>query len=316
MKLSVIVPVYNLEAYIGPCLSSLLAQNCEFSYEILVADDHSQDASAAIIQSYCDRFPGLVKALYQPSNVGLVANLKSLLRLAQGQYIAYLDGDDLALPGKLETQVTYLDNNPGCAICYHESEVFNSEDGEISGMYSRDFYNHKYIPRKANITHLVKYGTFLQASAMMVRNYEGIENSVDPKCKIIVDYPFHIYNAHKLQGSIDFVDQVLGRYRIHTDSFGAQTARSVSRRIQVLNELLYCCEVARSFGVSTLACDYGHQHFIFAAAMYFLGLGEQDQFSILIEKSSDGQSFCNEKHRRVWLNRFRVNYLKQELSVA
>ena len=108
MKVSVLVPVYNLERFIEPCLESLLTQQVNFDYEVIAIDDGSRDGSWAIMQRLAERYPQL-RALQNPQNIGLAGTQKRLLGEAQGEYIAYVDGDDLALPGKLQTQADYLD---------------------------------------------------------------------------------------------------------------------------------------------------------------------------------------------------------------
>ena len=316
MKLSVIVPVYNLERYVSACIESLVSQQCDFEYEIIIADDCSTDGSKKVISEYQSCYPQRIKAIYQEKNIGLVENLRQLLSSANGEYIAYLDGDDLALPDKLQHQVAYMERHSNCSISYHESEVFDSDSGNFIKLYSKGFYNWSHIPNQAKADHLVEYGTFLQASAMMVRNYPGIENSVDKRCKIIVDYPFHILNAIALGGTIDFIDEILGRYRVHNDSFGAQTSRSVKRRLDVLQELLYCCDLAEARGLTPASCDIGRKHFYFAAAVYVMRMGKYEEFCSLIEQSTDGDVFFNEKHRFCWEHKHNFKRLSEELSVA
>lgn len=313
LKLSVIIPVYNLEKFIGACLEGILHQDVSFNYEVIVADDASSDGSKAIIAAFHKQYPDIVKPIYQEKNVGLVQNLRNLLDIANGQYIAYLDGDDIALPNKLSRQVSYLDANPECAICYHESEVFDSGSGNVISLYTRDNYNFQHIPTKANLSHLIKYGTFLQASSVMFRHHPNLSKVIDPQSPVIVDYPMHIANAFFINGTIDFIDDVLGRYRVHQESFGAQTARSVSRREQVLSDLCAICDRSKQFGVTESDIAMGKIHFTFAAALYFLRMNEYELFKKYIESASVSMCFFNDKHQYAYEHRADPQKLKKHL---
>lgn len=101
-KVSVIVPAYNLEAYVGDCLLSLLTQRTDFSFEVVVANDASTDSTRAVIAALQPQWGERLQLVDNPHNLGLVATMERLLAAAKGDYIAYVDGDDLALPGKLQ----------------------------------------------------------------------------------------------------------------------------------------------------------------------------------------------------------------------
>lgn len=307
MKLSVVIPVYCLEKYVLECISSVMEQQTNFAFEVLVDDDASTDNTPILIREYFENFTQepdkQLKLFLRHENAGLASNLKSLFAKCTGQYIAYLDGDDLALPGKFQAQVDYLDANPECAIVYHESEMFDSDTNRRIGFYSKDFYNASYIPAKAHISHLVKYGTFLQASSAMFRKHDHMEKVIDPRCQIVVDYPMHMFNAQFAGGSIDRIDQVLGRYRVHAHSFGAQTNRSALRREKVLNELLVSCDNASELGVSTDEIAQGKAHFLYAAALYFLKKGDLSRFVKFIEQSAQRGWFFDQKHKTAFEHR-------------
>jgi glycosyltransferase involved in cell wall biosynthesis len=297
MKVSVIVPAYRLERYIGPCLEGLLRQETNFDFEVIVCDDKSPDGTLEVIRRVALEHPRL-RVLENDPNRGLVATMSRLLDAARGDYIAYLDGDDLAFPGKLQAQADYLEANPGCGIVYHESEVFESESGRTLRSFTQDYYNARYIPRRATAEHLVRFGTFLQASSPMVRRHADLQGALTHGCRIICDYPWHIGNAMLGGGTIDFIPQVFGRYRIHADSFGAATGRDVARREEVANELERACVFAGRLGMPQAIVDAGVVHVRFSAALYFLRAREDERFARFIEASrpqGDGAPF-DERH--------------------
>lgn len=295
MKLSVIVPAFKLEQYIEPCLRSVLEQTVNFDYEVIVCDDASPDNTAAVIQRLENVFPHL-RAIYKTQNGGLANNMKTLLSSAQGEYIAYLDGDDIALPGKLQKQVDYLDSHLDCQMVYHESDMFDSDTNASIKLYSQQHYNWQHVPARSGIEHLIRYGTYLQASAVMFRRHDHLVDSVLADCKIILDYPFYILNAGFLNASIDFMPEVLGRYRIHSQSFGAQTQRSSERREQSLNDIIAACQAASQFGVAKEIIDAGIAHHQFAAALYFLFREQDALFTRYICASAANGDFFNERH--------------------
>ena len=116
MKVSVLVPVYNLARFIEPCLLSLLEQQTDFEFEVIAIDDGSSDDSWSIMQQLARQWPAL-RALQNEQNMGLARTQKRLLGEAKGAYLAYVDGDDLALPGKLQRiPAERLWVNPDCGL--------------------------------------------------------------------------------------------------------------------------------------------------------------------------------------------------------
>ncbi len=100
MKLSVIVPVYNVEPYLPACLDSLLAQTLD-DYEILLVDDGSTDASGKIADRYAQEHPGLIQCLHV-DNGGQGRARNFALPLAKGEYLGFVDSDDWILPEMYE----------------------------------------------------------------------------------------------------------------------------------------------------------------------------------------------------------------------
>ena len=99
MKLSVIVPVYNVERFLPRCLDSLLRQGMEAGeWEVICVNDGSPDNSAAILAEYEKKYPDVFKVITQ-ENQGLGGARNTGTALAQGEWIAYLDSDDYIIDG-------------------------------------------------------------------------------------------------------------------------------------------------------------------------------------------------------------------------
>ncbi len=313
IKVSVIVPVYNLQDFVESCIKGLCTQETRFKYEVIAVDDHSSDDSFTLLTNLARKYSTTLKVFRNSANIGLAKTMKRLLSLTSGEYIAYIDGDDIALPGKLQIQADYLDKNEDCTIVYHESDVFDSETNNTLWTYTKDYYNYSYIPQKATIEHVIRYGCFMQACTVMVRRHEHMIDAVDEKNQILLDHPWHTLNLLYGKGSIDFISEILGRYRIHQDSFGAKTLCSFERREQVLNDQLNVCALAAKMGVADNIVQAGIRHYIYATALYFLKAKEDLLFLKYIENSTDGNLFFDEKHKSIYIDRntpdqLRVDY--------
>jgi len=111
-KVSVIMAVKDGSKYLRQAIDSVLNQTYS-DYEFIIIDDDSKDETKNIIQNYLD--PRL-RPIQNRRHLGLTASLNQGLILAQGEYIARMDADDISLPERLETQVHYLDCHPEIAV--------------------------------------------------------------------------------------------------------------------------------------------------------------------------------------------------------
>jgi glycosyltransferase involved in cell wall biosynthesis len=130
-KVSVCVVAYNHERYIRDCLQSLVEQETNFTFEIIVGEDCSTDGTRLIIEEFAKNYPDLVRPIYHVKNVGAADNYYSVHAAAAGKYIAHLDGDDYALAGKLQMQADYLDTHPDCNIVWHRMKIEYEKTGEL-----------------------------------------------------------------------------------------------------------------------------------------------------------------------------------------
>ncbi|MBQ3450902.1 MAG: glycosyltransferase [Selenomonadaceae bacterium] len=106
MKISVIIPMYNAEKFLGVCLDSLLIQTLT-DFEVLVVDDCSTDNSVAIAENYLEKFGGRLKIISLPENTGGGGIPRNVgLDFARGKYVCFLDSDDLLVDNALETLYT------------------------------------------------------------------------------------------------------------------------------------------------------------------------------------------------------------------
>lgn len=135
--ITAIIAVHNGEAYLAEAIESVLQQTWP-SLELIIVDDGSTDSSAQIVQSYGDR----IRYHYQ-ENAGLGAARNAGIAMARGNYIAFLDADDLWPPQKLERQMEFLKRNPDAGMVFGLAEQFHSP--ELPEERKRELQDHGQI---------------------------------------------------------------------------------------------------------------------------------------------------------------------------
>jgi len=128
-KISVIIPVYGVDKYIANTVRSVLEQTYK-NFELLIIDDQSPDLSIKICQQFTDP---RIKIIHQ-ENRGLAGARNTGIRHAKGDYLAFLDGDDLWLPEKLEKHFEHLESSPKIGVSFSRSACIN-EAGDFLGTY-------------------------------------------------------------------------------------------------------------------------------------------------------------------------------------
>lgn len=111
--ISVLLPTYNCELYIKEAVDSILNQTYS-NFEFLIIDDCSTDNTISILKEYQD---SRIKLILKPKNTGYTNSLNYGISIANGKYIARMDGDDISLPTRFEKQVKFLENNPDVVLC-------------------------------------------------------------------------------------------------------------------------------------------------------------------------------------------------------
>lgn len=122
--ISVIMPAYNAEKYIQEAIDSILNQS-HFNLELLIYDDGSSDSTRKIVDGYSDE---RIKKIFADKNSGVVTARNHCIDLAQGKYIALMDGDDIASHDRFEKQLTLLEAD-GCDVCGSEHWSLNQSTG-------------------------------------------------------------------------------------------------------------------------------------------------------------------------------------------
>lgn len=211
LMLSVAVITYNQEEYIAQTLDSILSQKHNYPYEIVVGEDCSQDGTKKIIEEYVEKYPNIIKPLYNNPNKGLIKNYFNVIAHCQGKYIMECAGDDYWLPGKVKTQIRYMENNPDVGMCYGVVQYIDGR-GEKK---KREFAGVKRESFEALLR-----GNGIPAVTICMRNNLVTEyiKDVNPLEKgwLMEDYPMWLYFAH--ESKVKFFNHVTSVYRVLEES--------------------------------------------------------------------------------------------------
>lgn len=130
---SVIVATYNQQSTISACLDSILSQNTDFDFEIIIGDDCSDDLTSSIIKDYSDIHPQItvIRPRKNVLSTGRSLTFSYLIPLARGMYIAFCEGDDYwTYNKKLQQQIDFLNKNRQYSACFHDYTI------EINNQFS------------------------------------------------------------------------------------------------------------------------------------------------------------------------------------
>lgn len=144
---SIIMPSWNTERFIAKSIQSVLNQTYK-NWELLIVDDCSTDNTDDIVASFNDP---RIKYFHNEKNCGAALTRNKAMRESQGEWIAFLDSDDLWAPEKLEKQITFMNKN-GCSFSYTEYEKIDEEDNPLhiyvtgpESVNKRKMYHYDYI---------------------------------------------------------------------------------------------------------------------------------------------------------------------------
>lgn len=136
---SVLIITYQHEAYIAGCIESVLEQQTNFPFEIIIGTDCSPDGTDAIVREYADKYPQMIRAIFRERNLGALGNSRDILSRMRGKYLAVCDGDDQwSDPLKLQKQVGFLEANPDFVLVYTDIDQFYIANGKrVESLHNR-----------------------------------------------------------------------------------------------------------------------------------------------------------------------------------
>lgn len=214
--ISVVITCFNRQAYIREAIDSALRQSYE-NYEIVIIDDGSTDDSAKISKSYGDR----VQYFHQ-DNQGASASKNIGVELARGEFISFLDSDDLWVPNKLQLQMMHFSEFPSVDILHGHARQFVDPD------LTPDERAQLYCPTEpmsapVSGTMLLKKNTFERVGGYRTDLLVGI------------DIEWHL-RAKNLGLSIVTLSDILLHRRIHKTNSGTTHRSNRQQHLSILKE--------------------------------------------------------------------------------
>ena len=222
--LSVCLITYNHAKFIRQAIDSVLLQEVNFTWELIIADDFSTDGTRDILLEYKEKYPVFITLILQKRNVGAAKNWEELLLFPKSKFIAYFEGDDYWTdPLKLKKQVSFLENNEDYGMCYTKC------------IYFRD---NKYFEKKPWGGDKVSFEDLLKTNCVpsltVVLKLDLLKEyifDVEPSHYKweVGDYPVWLWFAYN--SKIYFIDEVTGVYGVH--------ANSISRSVTADNKIKF-----------------------------------------------------------------------------
>lgn len=202
---------YNHEKYIARALDSFLMQKTDFPFEIVIHDDASTDRTPEIIREYAEKYPEIIRPMYQEENQYSkgISNISGAFNFprAEGKYIAMCEGDDYWIDdSKLQRQADYMEAHPDCTLCFHSAKI-ESEDKALRAREIRPYKRSKLCTPEEVIDKRANYPT---ASLMFPTKLARALPQWYHDCPV-GDVPIHIFMASK--GIVYYMDRKMSAYR-------------------------------------------------------------------------------------------------------
>ncbi|MDR2050479.1 MAG: glycosyltransferase family 2 protein [Deltaproteobacteria bacterium] len=226
-KLSVLTLAYNQADYIGDCIEGVLAQQTNFPFQHIIADDASDDGTQEIILDYAAKHPHILPIFQRTRSFG-PGNVHALFDMARTEYAALCDGDDYFTdPLKLQTQADFLDAHPDCGLCFHPVRVLYENAPEKEGIYPPPEGLPRGVRRFYYLSELVR-ANMIQTNSVMYRwrFRQGLpqwfRSDLMPG-----DWYWHLLHAEK--GKIGFINKIMSVYRRQAGGVYALSAKDKLR---------------------------------------------------------------------------------------
>jgi len=270
---------YNHAKYIRDALEGFIIQKTDFPIEVLIHDDASTDGTTEIVREYEEKYPEIIKPLYEKENQwskGIRGSTIFNFPRARGQYIALCEGDDYWTdPRKLQKQVDYLEKYPDFAICFHNMQIKYEDKPHFNRLSNT---NQQEITTIENLA----CGNYIYTASCIFRKYLYELPGWFYQCPV-GDYPLHLLNAR--YGKIKFLDEVMGVYRVHKG--GVWENKSFPYRVEKWTEMLDIIRYEFNEDTNKILNNQLHDSY-FRLAEYYLNNKEFEKYELCLMKIISG----------------------------
>jgi glycosyltransferase involved in cell wall biosynthesis len=231
--LSIVIPAFNAARFIGPAIESILDQDIQMDFEILVVDDGSSDSTAAIVQGYGEKLRCICKANGGPGsarNAGVLA--------ARGSIVMLLDADDIAMPGWVEKQATFMLEQPDIDVCFGSMLRQGNPDVDYLTEYGLDTAKDEFVRMDRPFEKLLICGNFVPTSGTCVRRRSYIAAGLQSTRRTLAeDYDLWCRIA-ALKGHFSYVARPVVWYRQENQGNLMNTAYAYTGAVEAMHGLL------------------------------------------------------------------------------
>lgn len=226
---SVVMPVYNAERYVAEAVESILAQTF-IDFEFIIIDDGSKDGSLKILETYAAKDKRI--RLTSRENKGIARTTNELLSKAEGEFIALMDNDDIALPNRLARQVEFLQSHPN-VVGVSGTYQYIDERGRLL-LVSRVPEDNDEIQRLL----LAGYANNMPHPCAMIRRASLIEiGGYNETMKVAADLDMQLRLGEV--GELANIKEPILKYRVHMDSACGQKSALYYQEAQAACERAY-----------------------------------------------------------------------------
>lgn len=230
--ISVVICAYNGERYIEQTINSVLAQTYP-NFEIVIVDDGSTDATAAIVQKLTAQHQ-CIRPFFR-KNHGLPASRSFAFENSRGDWIAIIDQDDLCYPSRLARQIEVSNENPSAALIFCNTHFIDENDTVIGDHLSKFSLPERFIPKGLAGNLLLQVGCFIDSEAFFMRRDAALAiGRLDDSLCYACDYEYFVRAGFAV--NFAYTSDALAAWRIHADQATAtspkirQQVRTVYRR--------------------------------------------------------------------------------------
>lgn len=231
--ISIIIPTYNRSKFICQAIDSVLAQTHQFSYEIIVVDDGSNDNTYEKLKLYGDQ----IIYIKQNNNGPGAARNRGIIE-AKGEYIAFLDSDDIWVPRKLEIQLDFFRRYPYLDLVFGDiNNFYTSRIDNMPEIKNREIHNYLIVNAKhihGILECLVSQNIIFTSDVVLKRSCFERIGMFDESLRIGEDYDLWLRAACDCR--FGFINSVLAKRRRHEGNLVNDWVRLTSSTLQVLKK--------------------------------------------------------------------------------
>lgn len=236
IEVTICCVTFNHAKYVRKCLDTLVCQETNFKYEILIHDDLSQDGTIGIIQEYAKKYPDIIvpyieeENQYSKGNRAIIINL--MLGLARGKYIAICEGDDFWNDEKkLQKQYDLLEQNSDCVMCTHKVRTVDETGQQIIAYIPKDYNEKKVINGDWYVKHILENDRHLFHTSSMFFRKSAMEKdfgNIPPFMTVAATEDRVLFLYYGSKGNLIYLPDEMSSYRSMSE--GSWSSKMVKYR--------------------------------------------------------------------------------------